>query len=280
MVAEFAAQPMLLLGLGFIFMLTGCLAGTLAGLFGVGGGIILVPATSGILHLLGVDTDHAMRVAVATSLATILPTSIASLRAHQKRQGIDWVLLRVWSPMIVLGAIAGSFLARYIGGGILSVLFGGMLLFMAWRMSRPQQQDGAAQGDHHVGTLGQRLMAAAIGSSAAMLGIGGGVIGVPALCYVGLPLKRAIGTASTFGLMVAVPGVTNYLLADAPAGIPLGGTWGLIHPLALLLLIPGAIIFAPIGARLTHKLPVDQLRRAFAVLMAILSLKMVYAGLF
>lgn len=278
MLTDIAAQPGLLLGLGIAFVFAGCFAGTLAGLFGVGGGIILVPATSGILHLLGVDTDHAMRIAVATSLATILPTSIASLRAHHKRQGIDWVLLRVWSPMIVVGAVAGSFLARYVSGSILSICFGFMLLFMAFRMSRPQQ-DGAPHG-HTVGTAGQRLMAGAIGCSAAMLGIGGGVIGVPALSYVGLPLKRAIGTASTFGLMVAIPGVANYLMAAAPSGIPLGGTWGLVHPLALLLLIPGALIFAPIGARLTHKLPVEKLRRAFAVLMAILSLKMLYSGLF
>ncbi len=279
MMAEFASQPFLLLSLGFVFVLAGCFAGTLAGLFGVGGGIILVPATSGILHLLGVDTDHAMRVAVATSLATILPTSIASLRAHHKRQGIDWVLLRTWSPMIIVGAIAGSFLARYVSGSILSILFGCMLLFMAWRMSRPQEQDGSATG-HRVAPFGQRMIAGAIGCSSAMLGIGGGVIGVPALCYIGLPLRRAFGTASTFGVMVAVPGIATYLTAAAPSGIPLGGTWGLIHPLALLFLIPGALIFAPIGARLTHQLPVDKLRRAFAVLMAILSLKMLYSGLF
>lgn len=278
MMAEFAAQPALLLGLGLVFVITGCFAGTLAGLFGVGGGIILVPVTSGIMHLIGVDTDYAMRVAVATSLATILPTSIASLRAHHKRQGIDWVLLRTWSPMIIIGAIAGSFLARYVSGSILSICFGCMLLFMAWRMSK-EQQDGTPQG-HTVGAFGQRVMAGAIGCSAAMLGIGGGVIGVPALCYIGLPIRRAFGTASTFGVMVAVPGVANYLLAAAPSGIPLGGTWGLVHPLALLLLIPGALIFAPIGAQLTHKLPVDRLRRAFALLMAILSLKMLYAGLF
>lgn len=279
MMVEFAAQPLLLSGLGLLFVLTGCFAGTLAGLFGVGGGIILVPATSAILHFLGVDTDHAMRIAVATSLATILPTSIASLRAHHKRQGIDWVLLRTWSPMIVGGAIVGSFLARYVSGSILSVMFGGMLLFMAWRMSRPQSNDGSVTG-HKVGHFGQRVIAGVIGCSSAMLGIGGGVIGVPALNYVGLPLRRAFGTASTFGVMVAVPGVVNYLLAASPPAVPLGGTWGLIHPLALLLLIPGALIFAPIGARLAHQLPLENLRRGFAVLMAILSLKMLYSGLF
>ncbi len=278
MIAAFSASPLLFLGLALVFVLSGGIAGVLAGLFGIGGGIIMVPAMSTIFQHMGASADHAMRLAVATSLATIIPTSIASLRAHHKRQGIDWPLLKLWLPIIIVGAFIGSYLTRYISGKALSLLFGLLLAFMAIRFLKPQAAE-AEQVQRKVGKVLQSTFAFTIGCSSAMLGVGGGVLGVPALCYVGLPLKRAIGTASTFGLMVAIPGVFNYLLAATPPDVPLGGSWGLIHPLALALLIPGAVLGAPLGARLTHSLPVAKLRRGFAVLVVLLALKMLYTSL-
>lgn len=283
MLAEITAQPFLVSCLMAALALIGAGAGILAGLFGIGGGIILVPTISTALHLLGTPSDDAMRVAIATSLATILPSSISSLRAHNKRGGIDWSLLKYWSPLIMIGALAGSFLGRYVSGFILRLTFGCILLFTASRFLKPLTQQDSPQdinAPHRVGRTVQQTFAFLIGCSSAMIGAGGGIFGVPAMTYVGLPLKRAIGTASTFGVMVAIPGVTNYLLAHAPNGIPLGGTWGLVHPAALLLLIPGAVLGAPFGAKLAHKLPVAQLRRGFGVLVALLGLRMLYTGFF
>lgn len=275
---ELSADPVLFLGLALVFVFIGGIAGTLAGLFGIGGGIILVPAMSMIFQHLGSSADHAMRLAAATSLATIIPTSIASLRAHHKRQGIDWPLLKLWLPAIIIGAFIGSYLARYISGKVLSLLFSFMLTFVAVRFIKPQAAE-QEHGHSSVSSAMQSFFAFTIGCSSAMLGVGGGMLGVPALCHVGLPLKRAIGTASTFGLMVAFPGVINYLFAEAPADVPLGGSWGLIHPLALALLIPGAVLGAPLGAKLTHNLPLAKLRRGFAVLVVLLALKMLYTSL-
>ncbi len=277
MFQELLAQPWLAVALFIGIMGIGTFAGTLAGLFGIGGGIILVPAISSLLHGLGASPDSAMRVAVATSLSTIIPTSLASLRAHAKRGNIDWVLMKRWTPMLVLGALVGSWLAGMVSSKVLGLLFSFMLLFLASRFLRPATTTEAAPEKSR---LLQRVMAAGIGGLSAMLGIGGGVIGVPALCYIGLPLKRAIGSASTFGLLIAIPGVSHYLFATAPLDIPLGGTFGLVHPLALALLVPGALLGAPFGAYLTHRLPVEKLRRGFAVMVLLLGLKMLYTSIF
>ncbi len=278
MFAEIAAQPVIAVFLLGAFIMVGSFAGMLAGLFGVGGGIILVPAISTALQLLGVPVSDAMRVAVATSLATIIPTSLTSLSAHHRRGNIQWDLLKRWIPLLVIGALLGGWLAQFLNGKILSFCFSFLLLYMAWLQFRPRQENETAAAQRIAPPL-QRLLALAIGCSSAMLGIGGGVIGVPTLCAVGLPLKRAIGTASAFGITIATPAVVGYLLANPPTAIPLGGTAGLIHPLIFLMLVPGALAGAPLGVRLAHRLPVGQLRRAFAVLLLVLGSKMLYSSL-
>lgn len=268
---DLATQPFFVAALCFTLILAGCFSGTMAGLFGIGGGIILVPVLSTIFGLLGVSHADSMHVVVATSLATIIPSSYAALNAHAKRGGIDRAVLRRWGPMIALGSLLGSIVAGFLNGKILSLIFGGFLLFVALRFWRQARQTGVT------GTMPrpliQRLLAFAIGCSSAMLGIGGGILGVTALSHCGLTMQRAIGTASTFGFMVAVPGVTIYLFSHAPATIPYG-TIGLVHPLALVLLVPGAMLCAPIGARLAHQLPLAKLRLGFASLLVLLGGKM------
>jgi uncharacterized membrane protein YfcA len=268
---DFATQPFLVAALCLTLIVSGCFSGTMAGLFGIGGGIILVPVLSTIFSLLGVSHADSMHVVVATSLATIIPSSYAALNAHAKRGGIDMAVLRHWGPMIALGSLLGSIVAGFINGKILSLIFGCFLLFVALRFWRQARQTGVTGTMPH--PLIQRLLAFAIGSSSAMLGIGGGILGVTALSHCGLTIQRAIGTASTFGFMVAVPGVTIYLFSPAPATIPYG-TLGLVHPLALALLVPGAMLCAPIGARLAHQLPLAKLRLGFAGLLVLLGGKM------
>lgn len=278
MITAISAQPVTIILLLGTFVIVGSFAGMLAGLFGVGGGIILVPAISIVLGQLGVSVNDAMRIAIATSLATIIPTSLTSLSAHHRRGNIQWDLLKRWIPLLVIGALLGGWLAQFLNGKILSFCFSFLLLYMAWLQFRPRQEVDAVTAQRFTPSL-QRLLALSIGCSSAMLGIGGGVIGVPTLCAVGLPLKRAIGTASAFGITIATPAVAGYLLAIAPPGIPLGGTLGLMHPLIFLMLVPGALAGAPFGVRLAHRLPVEQLRRAFAVLLIVLGGKMLYSSL-
>lgn len=280
MYTEIATHPVMAAALLGVFLIVGGFAGTLAGLFGIGGGIILVPAISTALQQLGVPVSDAMRVAVATSLATIIPTSLTSLSAHHRRGNIQWSLLKHWIPLLILGALLGGYLARFVNGKALSFCFSLLLLYMAWQQFKTRQEAAPDAPIQQLITLPlQRVLAFAIGCSSAMLGIGGGVIGVPTLGAVGLPLKRAIGTASAFGMVVAIPAVGSYLLAASLPGIPLGGTVGLMHPLILLMLVPGALAGAPFGVRLAHRLPVTKLRRAFAVLLVVLGAKMLYSSL-
>lgn len=268
---DLAAQPFFVVALAVTLLLAGCFSGTMAGLFGIGGGIILVPVLSTIFGLLGVPHDDSMHVVVATSLATIIPSSYAALNAHAKRGGIDMEVLRRWGPMVALGSLMGSIVAGYINGKVLSLIFGCFLLFIAvrfWRQARQTDMTGTMPLPRV-----QRMLAFAIGSSSSILGIGGGILGVTALSHCGLTLQRAIGTASTFGFMVAVPGVTIYLFSRVPTTIPYG-TVGLVHPLALAFLVPGAMLCAPIGARLAHQLPLAKLRLGFAGLLVLLGGKM------
>ncbi len=280
MFAEITSHPIIAIILLSLLLLVGSFAGTLAGLFGVGGGIILVPAISMVLQQLGVPVTDAVRVAVATSLATIIPTSLTSLSAHHRRGNINWAILRHWIPLLIIGALLGGYLARFVNGKVLSFCFSLLLLFMAWQQLKERRENEIGEESHHrIALPYQCVMAFAIGCSSSMLGIGGGVIGVPTLCAVGLPLKRAIGTASAFGMVVAIPAVGSYLLASPLPGIPLGGTVGLMHPFILVMLVPGALVGAPFGVRLSQRLPVVKLRRAFAALLVVLGFKMLYSSL-
>lgn len=274
---QFSEQP---LWGGTIFLslvlLGGCV-GLLAGLFGIGGGIILVPSLTLLFHLLGLDPDNTVHIAVATSLATIMPTSLASLRAHHRRGGIDWPLMRQWCIWLMLGGLCGSVITQYLSGKIIQFLFGILLAFMIWRFLKPASRQNETA--HPIAMAWQRLLALSIGTSASMLGIGGGALGVPVLNHLGLPLRRAIGTASCFGIIVATPSVISYLLASPPITAPLGGTIGLVHPLIFALLIPGSIVGASFGAKLAHRLPIAKLRYGFTFLLALLCIKMFYSSL-
>ncbi len=265
-----------LVSLSAILLLAGGAVGIIGGLFGIGGGIITVPVLSTMFELLGADRDSAMHVAVATSLATILPLSITSLRTHAKHNAIDRGIVRHWGPMVAVGAVLGGIIAGSLDGRVLRLIFGSFVLMVTYRFWRPSP--ARATGDAMPKPWIQRVLAFAIGSSSAMLGVGGGVLGNAALNFCGVPLQRSIGTASTFGFMVAIPGLIVYLLSPSPIGFPYG-TVGLLHPLALLFLTPGAILCAPIGARLTHRLPVTKLRAWFALFLLVLGGKMLISGL-
>jgi uncharacterized protein len=252
----------------------GAVAGLLAGLFGIGGGIILVPLLDYCLRQAGMAADSAVRVAIATSLATIIPTSIASWRAHHRRGGVDWVLLKRWMPFLSLGALAGALLASYGSGLILKFCFSLLLFFILWNFLR--QKDEASLSPSILPAWLQKLLAWGIGTIAAMLGLGGGAMGVPALRHAGLPLKRAIGTASAFGFVVALPGTCLYLLTTSPLEKIFGGTVGLVQIWVVLVLLPSMVLGARLGAGLVGILPIKPLRYGFALLLFLLASRMLY----
>lgn len=251
----------------------GLAAGLVAGLLGVGGGIILVPVLELALPHAGVPAGWSMHIAIATSLASIVPTAISSSRAHHARAAVDWSIARLWAPGMLIGAFLGSQLAARAPGAILSAVFSVVAVLAALKMLLPLDEWRLAPHTPR-GVTGNSI-AAAISAISAMMGIGGGTLAVPAMTLTGTPVHVAVGTASFFGLLIAAPGALGYLLAEAPMELP-RGTVGLISLPALLCVTPCTMLTAPLGARLAHRLPRRRLSQAFGVFLTLVAARMLW----
>lgn len=244
---------------------TGVLAGTLAGLLGVGGGIVIVPVLYFLMQGFGVSPASAMAIATATSLAIIVPTAISSVRAHVSKGNVDLALLKFWAPLILLSAVGGSLLANLVSGNFLTWMFGIIALLVSINMLF--RAGAKALFPELPGKPGQALMATSVGGLSVMVGIGGGTIGVPLLTSFNVAAHRAVGTAAAFGLLIALPGVlTLMLVGQTPTDAPIG-TWRLLNLPALALIIPLSVLFAPVGAWLGAKLDAKELKKVFAVVL-------------
>ena len=254
--------------------LTGAIGGIISGLLGVGGGIIIVPVLDAALGVLGVDVAVRMPVAVATSLATIIPTSIASTRAHFKRGAVDVALALRWAPAVITGALLGSVLASHIHTAPLTATFGVVAALVSVKMLLPLE-DLTLTRDVPRG-LFSWLVPTSIGVVSSMMGIGGGTLSVPTLTLMNQPVHRAVGTANLLGLAISVPGTIVYLLASPhPALVPLG-TLGLVNLTAFALITPTTVLAAPLGARIAHGLGRRALSATFGVFLAVVAARMLY----
>lgn len=262
--------------LALLLLATGLVAGLVAGLLGVGGGIILVPVLDLVLRYLGVPPEGSMHVAVATSLATIIPTAIASSRAHHARDGIDWSLARAWLPGLLLGSLIGSLLAARVSAQTLAGMFAIVTILVALKMVLPldhwRLRETVPRG------FAGNLIASVISAVSSMMGIGGGTLSVPVMTLTGMAVHRAVGTAAFFGLALAIPGTIGYLLADPPVDMP-GATVGLISVSALMAIVPTSTWMAPIGARLAHRLDRRRLTQVFGLFLCLVAVRMIFRSL-
>jgi uncharacterized membrane protein YfcA len=248
----------------------GALAGVLAGLLGIGGGLVIVPALVWWFARQGYPEPWLMQMAVATSLATILVTSVSSLAAHQRRGGVRWDLLAGLLPGIMLGALAGAVIARALPGDVLRALFGAFECWVAWRLWRQRPEDRRLT----LNRAGQLTAGSIIGGLSAMLGIGGGTLTVPLLRWTGVEIRAAVGTAAAAGLPVALFGVLGFTVGvAAPSGLP-QPSLGLVYGPAALGIGLTSVLFAPLGAWLAHRLPRAGLQRLFAVILFLVGLRM------
>lgn len=248
----------------------GMLAGLMAGLFGIGGGLIIVPAMVLFFASGGIEAIDSIKVAIGTSLATNAITAISSIRAHHGRGAVDWDLVKRISPGIVFGAGLGAIVADWLPGGWLAWLFIGFLLYAARDLFRdkPKAHDGLPSRWvlWTVGTL--------VGMVSSILGISGGSMNVPFLAGHGVPIKRAVGTAAALGFPLAAFGALGFVLAGLnEQDLPVDGL-GYVYPPAVLSLAMTSVLFAPLGARLAHSLPEIWLRRAFAGFLLVVAAKM------
>ncbi|MCS6947116.1 MAG: sulfite exporter TauE/SafE family protein [Steroidobacteraceae bacterium] len=262
-----------LLMLAVVTVGSGLFAGVIAGMLGVGGGIVLVPTLEYLLRHAGVPAEARMHVAVATSLATIIPTAIASSRAHHRRGAVDWALVRSWAPGLAIGALAGAAVAAAAQTRVLTAVFGAVCLAMAAKMLAPLD-DWRLRAIVPRGAAGNAI-GAAIGGVSAMMGIGGGTLGVPVMNVLGHNVHTSVGTASFFGLLIGLPGTLAYLTARPETPLP-PLTIGFVSLIGFALIAPATIYAAPIGARLAHSLSRRHLARAFGVFLCIVAARMGY----
>jgi len=252
--------------------------GLLAGLLGVGGGIIVVPALDSALSLAGVSPEVAMHIAVATSMATIVPTSISSARSHARRGSVDFAVVKRWSVPIVAGALGGALAASYLNGRVLAGIFGTVALLSALKMLLPL--DRVVLHPSLPTGLAGALLPASIGAISAMMGIGGGTMSVPAMTLCGEPVHKAVGTAALLGLWIATPATVGYLLAQVPVPQALPPlTIGYVSLLGFALIAPLSWGVAPLGARLAHALDRRKLSAAFGIFLLAVAARMLHRAL-
>ena len=251
---------------------TGAFAGILAGLLGVGGGIVIVPVLFFVFQGFGVSPESAMVIATATSLATIIPTSISSIRSHNQKGNVDFDLLKRWAVFIFIGVLAGSWLVTRVNGTWLTGLFGVIATLSALNMLFRTGKSALFQS--LPGKTGQATMGGSIGFFSSMVGIGGGTISVPLLTLYNYPAHKAVGTAAAIGLIISLPGAaTMLILGQPPADAPVG-TFGLVNLVAFLCIVPLTVLFAPVGASLAAKLDAVKLKKVFSIVLLITGIRM------
>jgi uncharacterized membrane protein YfcA len=262
----------LLLWLVPLLLIAGALAGVLAGLLGVGGGIVIVPALYHIFSYLEIAPEVRMHLAVGTSLATIIPTSIRSVRAHHERGSFDKDLFRAWVPGIVIGVLTGTWLANLAEFTLLTLIFASVALLVAAYMAIGNPAWRLADG--LPGNPLNSVIASVVGAISAMMGIGGGTLSVPILNIYGVPIHRSVGTAAGFGLVIAIPGTLGFMVGGWDNPLLPDFSIGYVNWLGFLLIVPATVLTVPTGARLAHSLSQTGLRRAFAVFLGITAMRM------
>ncbi|MGB5259481.1 MAG: sulfite exporter TauE/SafE family protein [Gammaproteobacteria bacterium] len=259
------------------YLLTGALAGLMAGLLGIGGGLVIVPALAWLFTVQGFDGATLMHFAVGTSLATIVPTALSSLLAHHRRGSVDWLTVRGLAPGIVIGALGGAALARVISSPGLALFFGLFEIAVALQLAfggRPASHRGLP------GRMGLGLAGGVIGLLSALLGIGGGTLTTPFLLWNGLDIHRAVGTSASCGLPVALAGAAGFAVAGLHSSFQPGLNTGFVVWPAMAAITVTSVLLAPAGARLAHHLSASVLQRVFALLLLLLGIKMLWSALY
>jgi len=255
-----------------LLLLAGAFAGVLAGMLGVGGGAIIVPALFLIFGYLGVDPSVKMHLAVGTSLATIIPTSIRSMRAHQVRGSFDAQLYWSWLPALAVGVLVGSWLASMANTFMLTVMFGVVVLIVALQMVFARIDLRIA--DKPPEPPAKWALAGTIGTISAMMGIGAGSLSIPTMSMYGVPMHRAVGTSAGFGLVIGIAGTVGFIWNGWQVSQLPPYSLGYVNWLGLLVIAPATVIFVPLGASFAHSLSQVNLRRVFAAFLVIVAVRM------
>ncbi|WP_242127099.1 sulfite exporter TauE/SafE family protein [Sphingobium sp. Sx8-8] len=251
----------------------GLFAGFAAGIFGIGGGFVVVPALFVVLPLLGGTHDAIAHVAIGTSAATIIVTSIRSLLAHAKRGAVEFEVLKTWAPWIILGDGAGVLLAGHVDGHILTMIFAIGVFLMSLNFLLPRV-GGKVISDTMPSGIARVGIAGGLGTFSALLGIGGGTIAIMVMTLCGRSIHRAIATASGIGTLIAIPSAIGFaLIGLKETGLP-WGSLGYVNVPATLAIASMSILTAPLGVAVAHAMPAAPLKKVFGVYLVIIAFVM------
>jgi uncharacterized membrane protein YfcA len=266
-------SPALILELALL----GIGTGFLAGLLGIGGGMIMVPFITFILSHRDVSPDLAVKMAIATSMATIIFTSISSVRAHHKRGAVRWDLVKRLAPGIVIGSMVGSLgVFALLKGSYLALVFAVFVAFSATQMFLDRKPKPTRQMPGTAGTVG---MGGFIGFLSGLVGAGGGFVSVPFMTWCNVAIHNAVATSAALGFPIAVANVAGYIISGQSVPNLPPASFGYIWLPGLAIIALCSVFTAPLGARAAHALPVSRLKRVFASILYMLAVYMLYKGL-
>ncbi len=259
-----------------IYICVGVLVGLLAGLFGVGGGVVIVPMLVITLSWQGIPEQFIMHLALGTSMASIIFTSMSSFWAHHKRGAVHWVIVRRITPGILVGTFLGSCIAARMSTGFLKVFFIVFLFYVAVQMFLNKKPKPSREIPGHVGMFGAGNV---IGAVSSLVGIGGGSLSVPFMIWCNVLVHNAIGTSAAIGFPIAIAGAVGYVFNGIGiAGLP-EHSLGYVYFPALAGIVCASVLTAPLGVRLAHSLPVERLKRIFALLLLAVATRMLVSVL-
>ncbi|GAB4165260.1 MAG: sulfite exporter TauE/SafE family protein [Rhodocyclaceae bacterium] len=257
-----------------LYLPLGAFAGFIAGLFGVGGGLTIVPLTFMLFSAQGFPPEHVMHLSLGTSMGTILFTSVSSMRAHHRHGAVRWEIVRAMAPGLVLGTLGGATFASLVPTRPLVAAFCAIVYYASAQMvldfkPKPHRQ--------LPGPAGLFVAGAAIGVISSLVSAGGGFLSIPFMVFCNVAIHQAVGTSAALGFPIAAAGTIGYLAAGWKAGGLPSYSLGYLYLPALIGVVAMSVLFAPLGARTAHRLPVKRLKRGFGVLLALLATKMLHS---
>lgn len=255
------------------YPLLGAFAGFVAGLFGVGGGLTIVPLLFMLFTAQAFPVEHSMHLALGTSMATIVLTSMSSMRAHHQHGAVRWDIVKVFAPGLVAGTFGGSFIAAAIPTRPLAVVFTAIVFYASATMLLDRKPKPSRQLP---GTTGMLAVGSGIGVVSSLVAAGGGFLSIPFMVFCNVAIHQAVGTSAALGFPIAVAGTIGYILSGLKAtGLP-DYSLGYVYLPAFVGVVAMSMLIAPLGAKTAHSLPVKKLKRAFGGFLALLATKMLH----
>lgn len=257
-----------------LFLLLGCFVGFMAGLLGIGGGGIMVPVLTSLFLLQGIPVDNVVHLALGTSMASIIATSLSSLRAHHLQGAVMWKIVQSMAPGIIIGTFLATLLVSHISNFYLALFFSLFMAYVAIKMFLNKKPIPTRSLTSNTGLF---IAGGGIGALSALVSIGGGSLTVPFLVKQNIDIKKAIGTSAAIGLPISLSGTLGYIINGWGSYTVNNYSLGYVYLPAVLLISLTSFVIAPFGAKLAHKLNVSTLKKVFSVLLMILSIKMLFS---